>query len=186
MYRHLAMSPNVEDVFDPAYLAGLAGLSLSELRAKRSACAELETDLSYLRRLAQARVDLIVAERERRRLGPSRAAPAPEALVQQLPQILSEHTHAEGRGRLPEFFAPAEGAQVSLYARVEELLPYDKLASLATLGPTELEDLLARLSGLERDVSSERRRLHDIQDRLQEELVRRYRSGEASVDTLLG
>ncbi len=38
------------------------------------------------------------------------------------------------------------------------------------------------LSSLEHDVSAERRALHDIQDHLQEELVRRYRSGEANVD----
>jgi hypothetical protein len=177
------MALDVYEAFDPSYLADLEDLSLADLRAKRQACAELETDLSYLRRLAQARVDLIVAESERRHLGQSE--PAPESLVEQLPQILGEHTHAEGLGRLPTFFAPAEGTQLSLTARVEALLPSDKLESLATLSTAELNELLTSLSNLERDVSAERRALHDIQDRLQEELVRRYRSGEASVDTLL-
>jgi hypothetical protein len=177
------MTLNVDEAFDPSYLADLEDLSLTDLRAKRQECAELETDLSYLRRLAQARLDLIVAESERRHLGLSE--PAPEALVEQLPQILSEHLHAAGLGRLPTFFAPAEGTQLSLAARVEQVLPPDKLESLGTLSSTELNDLLTSLSDLERDVSAERRTLHDIQDRLQEELVRRYRSGEASVDTLL-
>jgi hypothetical protein len=177
------MSLNVDEAFNPSYLEDLEGLSLAGLRAKRQACAELETDLSYLRRLAQARVDLILAELERRHLGLSE--PAPEALVDQLPQILSDHTHAAGLGRLPTFFAPAEGTQLSMAARVEQLLPPDKLESLATLGSAELDELLTGLSNLERDVSAERRALHDIQDRLQVELVRRYRSGEASVDTLL-
>ena len=98
------MALNVDEVFDPSYLADLGDLSLNDLRAKRQVCAELETDLSYLRRLAQARVDLILAELERRHLGLSE--PAPEALVDQLPQILSDHTHAAGLGRLPTFFAP--------------------------------------------------------------------------------
>jgi hypothetical protein len=177
------MSLNVDEACDPSYLADLEGLSLSELRAKRQACAELETDLSYLRRLAQARLDLIVAESDRRHQGLSE--PAPETLVEQLPQILAEHTHAAGLGRLPTFFAPAEGTQLSLAARVEELLPPDKLGSLTTLSSAELSDLLTNLSNLERDVSAERRALHDIQDRLQVELVRRYQSGEANVDTLL-
>ncbi len=115
------MTLNVDEVFKPSYLADLEDLSLNDLRAKRQACAELETDLSYLRRLAQARVDLIVAEAERRHHGPSE--PAPEALVEQLPQILSEHTHAAGSGRLPTFFAPAAGTQLSLAARVERILP---------------------------------------------------------------
>ena len=177
------MSLNVDEAFDPSYLTDLGGLSLTELRAKRQACAELETDLSYLRRLAQARIDLIVAESERRRLG--LAEPGPEALVEQLPQILSDHTHAAGLGRLPTVFAPAEGSQLSLTARVEALLPPNKVGSLGTLSSAELSELLTSLSDLERDVSAERRSLHDIQDRLQEELVRRYRSGEANVDTLL-
>jgi hypothetical protein len=177
------MSLNVDEAFNPSYLEDLEELSLAELRAKRQACAELETDLSYLRRLAQARVDLIVAESERRHLG--LAELAPDTLVEQLPQILSEHTHAAGLGRLPAIFAPAAGTQLSLAARVEELLPYYKLESLATLSSAELGELLTRLSGLEHEVSAERRRLHDIQDRLQVELVRRYRSGEANVDTLL-
>jgi RsiG-like len=176
------MTLNVDEAFDPSYLADLEDLSLTDLRAKRQECAELETDLSYLRRLAQARLDLIVAESERRHLGLSEA---PENLVEQLPQILSEHTHAAGLGRLPTFFAPAEGTQLSLAARVEQVLPPDKLESLGTLSSPELNELLTSLSDLERDVSAERRALHDIQDRLQEELVRRYRSGEASVDTLL-
>ena len=159
-------------------------LPLARLRAKREACTELETELSYLRRLAQARIDLILAESERRHLGLSE--PGTEALVELLPQILSEHTRGAGAGRLPTFFAPAQGMQLRLAARVEELLPSDQLGSLPALSGAKLDDLLSSLSALERDVSADRRALHDIQDRLQEELVRRYRSGEANVDALLG
>jgi hypothetical protein len=150
---------DLTDALSPDYLVGLEGLSLSGLRAKRDACAELETELSYLRRLVQARIDLVLAESERRHLG--LADPGPEALVELLPQILSEHT------------------------RAEQLLPSDQLGSLPALTITELSERLVELSDLERDVSADRRALHDTQDRLQEELVRRYRSGEASVDALL-
>jgi hypothetical protein len=174
---------NLPEALSPDYLVGLEGLSLVGLRAKRDACAELETELSYLRRLAQARIDLILAESERRHLGLS--DPGPEALVGLLPQILSEHTRGEGAGRLPAFFAPSQGVQLRLAAQVEELLPSGQLGSLPALTGTELGDLLSALSELERDVSADRRALHDIQDRLQEELVRRYKSGEANVDALL-
>ncbi|HUC13286.1 MAG TPA: hypothetical protein VMS00_02430 [Acidimicrobiales bacterium] len=169
---------------DPDFLSELKDLSLTELRAKRDACAQLETDLSYLRRLAQARVDLIIAESERRLLGLS--ALDPEALIGQLPQILGDHSRGEGPGRMPiSFFAPADGELLKLTARVEEMLPSDQLGSLGSLSTAELDELLVGLSNLERDVSAERRALHDIQDHLQEELVRRYRSGEANVDSLL-
>jgi hypothetical protein len=174
---------SLSEVFDPAYLAGLEGFPMSLLRVKRGACTELETELSYLRRLVQARIDLVVAERERRRLGLSE--PSPEALVEQLPQILGTRTRGEGPGRLPYLLAPAEEDQAVLAARVERVLPSEQLPALGALTAEELDALMERLSDLEREVSTERRLLHDIQDRLQEELIRRYRSGEASVDALL-
>ena len=101
------MSLNVDEAFDPSYLTDLGGLSLTELRAKRQACAELETDLSYLRRLAQARIDLIGAESERRRLGLSEPAPRPSS--NSCRKSCADHTHAAGQGRLPAVFAPGRG-----------------------------------------------------------------------------
>ena len=86
---------------------------------------------------------------------------------------------------MPTFFAPTQSMQLRLAARVEQLLPSDQLGSLPALSTTELSERLDALSDLERAVSADRRALHDIQDRLQEELVRRYRSGEANVDALL-
>lgn len=175
--------PTMDAVLDPAYVAGLPELPLADLRAKRDQCSELETDLSYLRRLAQARIDLITAESERRQSGLS--APGPQVLVEQLPHILGEHARGEGPGRLPVLLAPAEGVQEKLAARVEAICSSDQLGSLAELSSSQLEELLVKLSSLEREVSAERRALHAVQDKLQEELVRRYRSGEATVDALL-
>lgn len=173
----------VAEALDPSYLSGLETIPMRELRAKRAACAELETELSYLRRLAQARIDLILDESERRKRGLSE--PRTDELVERLPRILGEHSRAGGPGRLPAFLAPGEGGQLRLTARIDELLPADQLVSLGALSPDRLGELLETLSQLERDVSGERRALHDILDRLQEELVRRYRDGEASVDALL-
>lgn len=177
---------NLVEAFDPEYTSDLERLPMEGLRAKRDACTQLETELSYLRRLAQARIDLIVAESQRRHGSASVGSEdGAEDLVQRLPQILSEHGRQEGPGRLPSILAPGEGDQARLSARVEEVLPSDQLGSLDELTPAQLDDLLSELSELEQRVSAERRALHDIQDRLQEELVRRYRSGEATVDALL-
>jgi vacuolar-type H+-ATPase subunit I/STV1 len=178
---------NLVEAFDPEYTSDLEHLPMERLRAKRDACAQLETDLSYLRRLAQARIDLILAESQRRHSGgfETEGGAGAEDLVHRLPQILSDHGRQDGPGRLPSILAPAEGDQARLSARVEEVLPSDQLGSLDELTPGQLDDLLRDLSELERRVSGERRALHDIQDRLQEELVRRYRSGEATVDALL-
>lgn len=176
---------NLVEAFDPEYTSDLEQLPMEALRAKRDACAQLETDLSYLRRLAQARIDLILAESQRRHGNVAGGELGNEDLVQRLPQILSDHGRHDGPGRLSALLAPAEGDQTRLAARVEEVLPSDKLGSLDEVGAAHLDDLLRELSELERRVSAERRSLHDIQDRLQEELVRRYRSGEATVDALL-
>jgi hypothetical protein len=172
---------NLIEAFGPDYLAGLRAMPMTQLRAKRDACVELETELSYLRRLAQARIDLIMAESERRQLG----QPGSDAtLIERLPQILGDHERGDS-GRLPALFAPSADVQLSLGARLEGVLPSDQLGRLAQMEGTELDEFLDRLTTLERDVSAERRALHDIQDHIQEELVRRYRSGEATVDALL-
>ena len=49
-------------VLDPAYLDGLDDRSVDELRAKHAECLELETEVSYVRRLTQARIDILEAE----------------------------------------------------------------------------------------------------------------------------
>jgi hypothetical protein len=183
-YPQCVTDSHALSAFDPDYLDGLHGLPLPKLRAKRDACAELEMELSYLRRLTQARIDIVMAESERRHQGLSE--PSAEILVEQLPQILAEHSpRPEGPGRLPAFLAPSEGVRLNLTARVEDVLPSERLGALGELDSEALDALLDQLSELERDVSRERRALHDVQDRLQEELVRRYRNGEATVDALL-
>lgn len=182
-YPRFVPPPNVAEVCDPSFLFGLDQLSLADLRAKRDRSAELETELSYLRRLVQARIDLIAAEIDRRNRD---AAPSrPGTIVEHLPEILAEHTRSEGPGRLTALFAPAECAQATLAARVEEVCPPEQLASLADLASSRLDDLLERLTNLEREVSSERKALHAVLDKLEEEIVRRYKSGEATVDGLL-
>ncbi|HTV11575.1 MAG TPA: hypothetical protein VME20_06900 [Acidimicrobiales bacterium] len=173
----------LEDEPGPRYLAGLDRLPLTELRARRETCVELEMELSYVRRLAQARIDLIVAESERRHLG--LASPSPDALVEQLPHILGDRGRERGPGRLPSLLAPSSGARSSLAERVEAVLPADRLGTLNETEPGELTSVLDQLSALEKDISANRRKLHDVIDRLQEELVRRYRTGEATVDALL-
>ena len=171
------------DELEPNYLSGLDRLPLAQLRAKRESCVEMEMELSYVRRLAQARIDLIIAESERRHSGV--ASLSLDALVEQLPRILGDRGRQGGPGRLPSLLAPSSGAQSSLGARVEEVLPADRLRSLHDVPPEALSALLEELSALEHEVSARRRTLHDVIDRLQYELVRRYRSGEATVDSLL-
>jgi hypothetical protein len=105
-------------------------------------------------------------------------------LVACLPEILSEHVHSEGNGRLPILMAPAEEDQ-AMVERMDTIIDVDRLSALPQLSADELSGIVEALSFLEREASTTRRALHEVMDRLQEELVRRYKSGEASVDSLL-
>ena len=173
---------DVADILDPAFLDGLADLSLAEVRARRDRATQIETGLSYLRRLVQGRLDIVVAERSRRAAGlpPGDLA----GLVDRLPEILGDHVHAPGFGRLPTILAPGE-VDAALEARIESIVPTATLSGLSELADSDLDQAFEALEGLEREVSAQRRSLHGVLDALQEEIVRRYRSGEASVDSLL-
>ena len=49
----------VERIADPMYLEDLGDKSLEELRAMREECRDGETELSFERRLCQARIDIL-------------------------------------------------------------------------------------------------------------------------------
>jgi hypothetical protein len=171
----------IDALLDPAFLEGLRQLPLSDIRARRKECSEIEVGLSYFRRLVQGRLDIVLEVAHRREVGePADAA----SLVAHLPEILSDHLHSEGNGRLPFLLAPAEQDQV-LIDRMDAIVDVDRLSALPRLTEEELGGIVEALSWLEREASTTRRSLHDVMDRLQEELVRRYKSGEASVDSLL-
>ena len=68
---------------------------------------------------------------------------------------------------------------------MEEILPASHLAQLTDLSDEELDRSASELTEFERTVSSTRRSVLDVLDRLEAEIVRRYGTGEATVDSLL-
>src|SRR5258708_38131506 len=71
----------LDRVLEPGYLDGLADRPVEEVSALKAECTELETEVSFVRRLAQGRIDILDAERDRRarggRPGGRAAPPAP-------------------------------------------------------------------------------------------------------------
>lgn len=165
----------------PEYLDGLEGWSLDEVRARREEATETETGLSYLRRIVQGRLDIVAAEERHRRAGESGDV---SGLVQELPEILSDNVHAPGLGRLPALMAPGE-LDSELERSLEDILPASRLGDLAQFSADELAVYGEKLTAFERSISKQRRAVFDVLDRLQDEIVRRYRTGEATVDSLL-
>jgi hypothetical protein len=171
----------LSEVTAPGYLEGLEEWPLEEVRIRRADAHEIETGLSYLRRMVQGRLDIVVAEQ---RHGETGERVDVSELVEELPAILSGNVHAPGLGRLPTLMAPGE-IDADLERRLEQILPPARLANLSDLAGDELLRIAAELAEFERSVSTTRRSVLDVLDRLEEEIVRRYRDGGATVDSLL-
>lgn len=173
----------LDELLAPQLSPELTSIDIRELRAIRAECQEFEAALSYLRRVAQGRLDIVAAEMSRRAQG---GEPLDVAeLVTRLPEILADRVRAPGVGRLPQLMAPAEADVADVLAELDDMVPVSKLTLLGELSDTELTDLAASLSEYEARVSKQRRSLHDRIDALQAELTRRYKTGEASVESLL-
>lgn len=161
-------------------------LSLDDLRAERNRLQDEDDRVSYVRRAAQSRLDLVRAVRERRD-GSGVADVSGE-----LRRVLSQHLTA---GSGPTTARPprdgrddiADGPLVDELDRVCAEGGFSRLSSsTAPLDDDELAALEAALADFERRVSDDRRARFDRIDALGSELVRRYREGEADVDSLLG
>jgi len=162
-------------------LDNLADLPIEEVRARRSACQQVETQLSYVRRLAQGRLDIVASEITARRDGTQGA----RTLVQQLTDALADRVTAPGYGHLPMVLAPGE-IDPALLAGLDGAAPPGRVSSPSSMDDYELRQVADALADFEREISDRRRAMFDRIDALQAEIVRRYRSGEATVDSLLG
>ena len=164
-----------ERVTHPSYLEGLQEKSIADLRAMREECREAETEVSFERRLCQARLDILSAEISRREGGTD------DDLVARLPQILGGEARRDGDQplptRAPDFSAP-RNADVPR-RRVEEVVGEQTLARLTEIDLDELRQIIETLAEYERTVSARRHSIQDVMDKVQAEIVRRYTSGEA-------
>ncbi len=173
---------SLDALLDPTYLEGLMSLPIDAIRSRRDQATEVEVVPSYVRRLIQGRLDIVLAEVRQRETGDPGGNLAD--LVQRLPEILGERVRGPGNGRLPTLMAPPEPELSELY-RLDDIVDADALATLPQLSDSQLHQIVTGLADYEHEVSAGRRAVFDVIDRLQDELVRRYKSGEANVDTLL-
>src|SRR4051812_31580652 len=115
---------------------------MSDLRAKRSECQTIEVGLSYLRRLAQGRLDIVAAEQRRRASGEEPLAG--QTLVAGLSDILGDHIHAPGNGRLPQLMSPDLNDVDTTH--IDEIAGPGRLSHLADVSDDDLAELVERLS----------------------------------------
>jgi hypothetical protein len=174
-------SAQLERVLADDYVGEVTALAMDDLRAKRAECQAMEVGLSYQRRMAQGRLDIVAAEQRRRAEG----GPPPDHddLIRNLASTLADRQRPPGNGRLPQLMAP-EATDVDT-AELDSIAGPGTLARLVDVSDADLAALVEGVSAYEHEVSGRRRSLHERIDALQAEITRRYRTGEASVETLL-
>jgi hypothetical protein len=173
---------HLDRVLAPGYLDGLDTWPIETIRERRSECQCLEDAASYLRRMVQTRIDILGLEMRNRASGESNE---PGSIVDQLKSVLTdsrEQHSANGRFVTEQL---REDQESWAHRRILEACGGHDIEESSDFSDSESDAMTEALIGLERNVSSERRALHDIFDRLQAELIERYKSGRATVDGLL-
>ena len=171
----------IDQVRDQDFTSDLDELSLDELRKRRSLLDDLDTELSFYRRVLHGRMDLLSFEIRRRRGEETRS------LIEALPEILAgddiSEPAREGLPRELPITAPefvGEGKRT-----IDRVLGDDFLAHLPTLQDHELEEIQSLLTEAESEISHQRRDVYEAYEVVTAELTRRYREGLADASELL-
>ena len=161
---------------DPNDASDPRALSLDDLRSLRQRLQQEDDAVSYARRVAQARLDLVNAEAARR------SGDDVAAVDEALRSVLSTHLTG-GPARPPR---PTDDlSDHPLAVELDEICSRHGLGRLSTLEPDEIDVLATAIAEFERRVSSDRQARYARLDALSAELVRRYRDGEADIDSLV-
>lgn len=165
----------LDRVLAPKFTEDLGSLDEDEVRSRRDLSRAERDYLSLVRRLLQGRLDILTAERERRKSG------KPGSLVDDLPAILSDGPRGRSRGEAVLVSVP--DAEVGRARRqVEQLASDARLSNLPDLSEEELDAAVDRLDEEERKVSDARLAVIDVHDAFQAELKRRYRKRYRSAE----
>lgn len=151
----------------PDYLADLAGATAAQIRRMRDECRAEERRLSYIRRVLQGHLDLALAEVARRGGGEQ------TSLVTRVTSALLGPPGGARSARAVGLYEPADAADAGIDTETAHLPDVDDAALAA---------LVERLRQRERALSDQRNVLLANLDRLQDELVTRYRDDHAAID----
>ncbi len=169
------MIPDLHGVQQPTYLAGVNDVGTDDLRAMRRRCTDLENGVSYVRRMAQGRLDVLAAEVERRADGGGGDL---ADIVARLPELLSDGVRAPGSGRVDQDLDPPDDVVLPLTELLDKAAGPSVLAELAHVADNELAVAINALRDFEESLSTSRRSLHSTIDSLNDELARRIAAGE--------
>ncbi len=172
------MPIDLEELITVSEPEDLSGCSLADLRIIRDGYQQVENGLSYARRIVQGRLDTVTVELDRRQEGSSDTD-----LMTRLPEALAAHTRGPGLPRPVRDLEPPAWAD-GLLSGLDEIIPPSQLGQISQMSDESLTAAAGRIGEFEKELSDARREIHQRIDRVQDQLVGRYRSG-ATVDDLL-
>ena len=154
-----------------------ASLTLTELRSLRTDLQNEEDAVSFVRRLAQGRLDVVREEKQKRGAGKSL-----DAQPEQLAAVFGQQ-QGGGSARPPrDTEVPAHHPRL---AELTALCDIFHFADFAELSLVELDALVVALEAFEMVQSTDRKSLFGQIDALSAELVARYKNGGANINSLL-
>lgn len=162
----------IDIVLEPEYLEGLAQLELDELRHRRDTAADVESQISYYRRLLHGRMDLLNFELRRR------GGEEERTLLEALPEILASGMVLGGEPALKHIETMPPLPSKTGRRLIDKIMDDGILTQLPELEEDEIRAALEDLRDVETTLSDQRRKLHSVIDALQDEIVDRYRSGQ--------
>jgi len=156
-------------VLESGFVESIEDVPTDELRRRRDEALAERDYQSYLRRLIQARQDLLEQEQARRLEGGE-----PRDLVNRLIAVLALGPQGGSRGEALRLQVPPADIAAA-ERRMREILGSADFADIDEMSDDDLSRALEALRGAERDVSEERGAVFRVHDLLQGELKRRYR-----------
>lgn len=162
----------IDIVLEPEYLEGLDQLELDELRHRRDTAADVESQISYYRRLLHGRMDLLNFELRRR------GGEEERTLLEALPEILASGMVLGGEPALKHIETMPPLPSKTGRRLIDKIMDDGILTQLPELEEDEIRAALEDLRDVETTLSDQRRKLHSVIDALQDEIVDRYRSGQ--------
>lgn len=168
---------DLNSFLDPKFVEDLSNLSMEEIRSRRSSCSEVELSISYMRRLVQGYLDIVLSELE------ARKSSTRSDIVDRLPSILGDTLRVGPSGRPPGELEPKDIDDLT--TKIEMTIGVDRLSKLDQLPSEDITEIVENLVALEEELSASRIRLHKCIDVFQKEIIRRYKSGEEKADNLL-
>lgn len=166
---------SIDTVLEPDYLADIGDIDLEELRQRRASVEDVETQVSYYRRLLHGRVDLLHFELRRR------SGEETRSIIEALPEILASGLVPGKEPNLRHLETMPPLPTTTGRRLIDKIMDDDVLTQLPELSHADLREAIARLEEVESQLSVQRRQLHTVIDALQDEIISRYRSqqGEA-------